>query len=170
MILGVPIMRKCSSLLDDVKIPLRIFVRKKHMPTPENPIYINTFDCDGVVAIEINTPFKRIIGLRPEPNDIIITGRSFEERPETERMLAKRSINNRVCYSGLRFEEKTRQASGEHKARTIKQLQAEGYTVVCHFEDDEVQAKVIRNDCPEVHVILLVHDLTEKENVRHDEE
>lgn len=125
---------------------------------------IRTFDCDGVVYIN-----PEIGGLRPEPNDVIITGRSFEERPETERMLALRSINNQVFYNSLPFDEKTRESSGEHKARTIKVLQTSGITITAHFEDDPVQAAVIRRECPDVPIIMIIHNLTELENVRHDE-
>jgi hypothetical protein len=125
---------------------------------------INSYDCDGVVFFNKNVP-----GLRPEPNDVIITGRSYEERPETERMLAKRSINNQVFYNPLKFDDKTRESSGRHKAYTIKDLQAQGYEMVIHWEDDPIQADIIKQLCPEVNVILLTHDLTNKENVRHDD-
>lgn len=127
-------------------------------------VNINSYDCDGVVTFN-----SQLAGLRPEPNDVIITGRSYEERPETEWMLAKRSINNEVFYNPLKFDHKTRESSGRHKALTINELRTRGYNVICHYEDDEVQADIIKKECPEVHVILLVHDLTEKENVRHDE-
>lgn len=122
---------------------------------------IRTFDCDGVVFIN-----KAIGGLRPEPNDVIITGRSYEEIPETVKMLEKRCIYNQVFYNPLKFEQKTRESSGVHKAGTIKWLEKQGYNVLCHFEDDEVQAAVIRKECPDVPIIMIMHDLTEKENVR----
>jgi len=125
---------------------------------------INSYDCDGVVFFN-----KDIPGLRPEPIDVIITGRSFEERPETERMLAKRSINNQVFYNPLKFDDKTRESSGRHKAYTIKDLQAQGYIIVNHIEDDIIQADIIKELCPEVNIILLTHDLSNKENVRHDD-
>ena len=125
---------------------------------------INTYDCDGVVFIN-----KDVVGVYPGPRDIIITGRSFEEKPETEAMLFERRIFNLVIYNNLKYDEKTRGSSGEHKAMTIKSLQRAGYTVVAHYEDDEVQAKVITEACPEVHVVMLVHDLTNKENCRHTE-
>lgn len=98
-------------------------------------------------------------GLRPEPNDMIITGRSFEERPETERMLAKRSINNQVFYNPLKFEHKTRESSGRHKAFTIKELQSKGYIVICHFSSDKVQAKIIKKECPEVSVKIILEQI-----------
>jgi len=125
---------------------------------------IRTFDCDGVIYMN-----KEVGGLRPEPNDVIITGRSYEERPETEKMLAARSINNAVYYNPLKFEEKTRASSGKHKANIIGQLQLEGYEILFHIDDDAIQADVIRQYCPDVPVVLVVHDFTEKENVRHVE-
>jgi len=123
---------------------------------------INTFDIDGVIYIN-----KDVGGIYPGPRDVIITGRSFEEKPETELMLLRRGIYNRVMYNKLKFDEKSRESSGHHKAQCIKELQASGYEVLCHFEDDEDQAKAIISACPEVHVVMVVHDLTEKENVRH---
>lgn len=134
------------------------------MKSPQNSIYkkIRTFDIDGVVLIN-----KEIGGLRPDQDDVIITGRSFEEREETEAMLARRGITNKVMFNDLPYDEKTRESSGYHKAECIKALFSAGYTVTAHFEDDEIQAAVIRQECKDVPVIMVVHDLTEKENVRH---
>ena len=56
------------------------------------------FDCDGVITI----------GLYPGPNGIIITGRSYEEMPETIKMLDKMGIRNPVYFNPLKFSEKTR--------------------------------------------------------------
>lgn len=128
-------------------------------------IPINTFDCDGVVQIN-----KDIGGVYPGPKDVIITGRSYQEKPETDAMLLRRGIGNKVFYNQLAFDKKTRESSGEHKANTIKYLQKRGYKVKAHFEDDTIQAKIIAEKCPEIKVILLVHNLTELENVRHLDE
>ena len=84
----------------------------------------------------------------------------------TKYMLAKRGITNKVMFNDLPFDEKTRESSGEHKANCIKALFSAGYVVTAHFEDDDVQANVIRKECPDVPVIMIVHDLTEKENKR----
>jgi hypothetical protein len=111
---------------------------------------------------------KEVGGIHPGPDDIIITGRSFEEVRETKRMLLARGITNRVFFNRAKFDEKTRESSGLHKAETIKKLQKRGYTIMCHFEDDEIQAAVIRRECPGVAVVMVVHDLTNKENVRHE--
>ena len=125
---------------------------------------IRTFDIDGVIAIN-----KVIGGLRPDPDDVIITGRSFEEREETTVMLHRRGIMNKVMFNDQPFTEKTRESSGMHKANCIKALFSAGYNVTAHFEDDEIQSKVINQECPEVPVIMVVHDLSNKENVRHYE-
>ena len=61
---------------------------------------IRTFDIDGVIMIN-----KEIKGLRPDDGDVIITGRSFEEREETEAMLFKRGITNKVMFNDLSFDD-----------------------------------------------------------------
>lgn len=137
--------------------------KAKNVSPRERKYQINTFDIDGVIYIS-----KEVGGIHPGPDDIIITGRSFQEMPETYRMLYGREIYNRVFFNRARFEDKTRESSGLHKAETIKRLQKMGYKIMCHFEDDEIQAAVIKERCPDVSVVMVVHDLTNKENVRHE--
>ena len=120
---------------------------------------VNSFDLDGVIYLG---PGRT--GVFPGPDDIIITGRSWEEALETDRMLSDRGINNEVYYNPLKYNQKTRETSGEHKARVIT---AKGVEI--HFEDDEVQAEVIRKRCPNCTVVLLCHNLTNKENQRQEE-
>lgn len=124
--------------------------------------HINTFDIDGVIFVN-----EDIGGVYPGVNDVIITGRSAEEKAETERMLLKRKIRNKVYFNPLPFDQKTRRSSGEHKAAVLNRLLAEGYVIGCHFEDDEIQIAAINELCPQVPVIHLVHTLTNKENIRH---
>jgi hypothetical protein len=126
---------------------------------------IRTFDIDGVIYLN-----KDIPGLRPEPNDFIITGRSFEEEVETKKMLERRQIHNIVFFNPLPFDEKTRITSGQHKGHTLNKLKEEGHQIIYHIEDDEVQIQEIKKIAPWVTILHLVHDLTEKENVRHVEE
>lgn len=123
---------------------------------------INSYDIDGVCYIS-----PEFDGIYPGPKDVIITGRSLEEAPETIVMLRKRGIWNEIYYNPLPFVQKTRVSSGEHKARILNLLHSQGTLIGCHFEDDEVQIEVINRLCPRVHVVHLVHDLTNKENVRH---
>ena len=58
---------------------------------------VNCFDCDGVITI----------GIRPAKDDIIVTGRSVDERPETEKFMKENGINNKIFFNPLRFNEKT---------------------------------------------------------------
>ena len=113
---------------------------------------MNGFDIDGVISI----------GIYPGPNDIIITGRSYEEREETIAFLRGRGIMNDVYFNPLPFAEKTRHKSGIHKAWTILRLNP-----VIFFEDDPIQWQIIEYLCPDVKVVKVKHNLTNKENVRH---
>ena len=123
---------------------------------------MNTFDIDGVIYIR-----KGLMGVRPGPKDFIITGRSFEEEKETIDMLESHGIYNRVYFNPLKFDEKTRESSGAHKAKTLNSLKEQGYDIQVHFEDDPVQIAVIKKLAPWVAIVHLDHDLTYKENMRH---
>lgn len=123
---------------------------------------INTWDFDGVVFMGWDKP-----GIRPNPNDVIITGRSFEELKETYEFLNDRDMKNVVYFNPLTFDKKTRESSGYHKAKTIKDLQSKGTKIFSHYDDDEIQIDIIRKECPDINVIHVKHNLIEKENVRH---
>lgn len=125
---------------------------------------MNSFDIDGVIYIN-----KDIIGVYPGPDDVIITGRSFEEFEETEKMLEHRGIKNLVFYNPLPFDQKSRITSGVHKAITLNKLRDEGKDIKVHFEDDPIQIDQIKKIAPWVNIVYLQHDLTNKENVRHIE-
>lgn len=124
---------------------------------------INTYDIDGVINMGAD-----YMGLRPGPNDIIITGRSEDEADYTMKWLADNGIHNIVCFNPIKFEDKTRDSSGHHKASVINELiDKYNVNVGLHFEDDPVQADIIERLCPRVKVVRIVHDLVEKENVWH---
>jgi hypothetical protein len=123
----------------------------------------NSFDIDGVIFM------GDYGGVYPGPDDIIITGRSKEEKPETEAMLKSKGITNKVYYNSTPFDQKTREGSGRHKGQTLFYLeQGTGMRFGIHYEDDPVQAEIIRKMMPHINVVLLQHDLVEKENVRHE--
>lgn len=127
---------------------------------------MNSFDIDGVIVLE-----EGLIGVHPGPKDVIITGRSVEEYAATRRQLDAAGIHNPIFFNPLRFENKTRATSGSHKARTLLMLHHSGYTINVHFEDDEIQAKIIEEalkGLTPTTVVRLVHDLTNKENVWHN--
>lgn len=124
---------------------------------------INTFDIDGVINL------GEFDGIYPGPHDIIITGRSFEEEPETKAMLSRKGITNKVYFNPIAFNDKSRFTSGVHKGRIILKLIDEGYKHGVHFEDDDVQIRAIKLIVPRVRIVHVVSDLVEKENVRHYE-
>lgn len=126
--------------------------------------HLNSWDIDGVIFMG-----KGYRGLKPAPRDIIITGRSWEEETETTAMLRHFGIlHNKIYFNPLPFDQKTRESSGEHKAKVLNTLKGYGENVEIHFEDDPVQAKIIRALAPHVQVVEIVHNLVEKENVRHE--
>lgn len=124
---------------------------------------INTFDIDGVIYM------GRYGGVYPGPDDIIITGRSKEEEKETREMLEFKGITNDLYMNPLPYGQKSRKSSGQHKGRTMFYLEEMGYKIGVHFEDDPIQAEEIKKIMPHVNVVLLQHDLVEKENVRRDD-
>jgi hypothetical protein len=124
---------------------------------------INTFDIDGVIYM------GKYGGVYPGPDDIIITGRSKEEEAETLEMLRYKGINNTVHMNPLPYSQKSRKSSGQHKGRTLYYLEEIGYRIGIHFEDDPIQAEEIKKMMPHINIVLLQHDLVEKENVRRDD-
>ena len=122
---------------------------------------INTYDIDGVINL------GDYDGLYPGEHDIIITGRSFEEAPETYKMLLQKKIHNQVWFNPLKFYEKTRETSGQHKGNIIKWIIDQGYKHGVHFEDDEIQIEEIKKIVPDVRIVHVVSNLVDKENVRH---
>ena len=118
---------------------------------------INSFDIDGVIYMG-----DAFTGVFPGPDDVIITGRSFEESDVTTNMLTSRGIHNKVYMNPLKFDEKTRRSSGQHKGRTLFYLGQMGYHFGIHFEDDPIQAAEIRKIMPDINIVMLDHDLTEK--------
>ena len=118
---------------------------------------VNGFDIDGVIHWG-----NGVCGVRPGPNDVIITGRSHQEEPETLAFLRKHGITNKVYFNPLPFKVKTRETSGIHKARTLRWLkEIKTIDVQFFFEDDEVQKAEIEKDW-NGKVIHVSHDFTEK--------
>lgn len=111
---------------------------------------MRSFDIDGVITL----------GISPRPGDVIITGRSIEESTETLEMLRDYGIPNIVYFNPLPYEQKTREASGHWKARVIAAIGVER-----HFEDDPIQAEIVRAKNPDVEVIMV----TAPEELQHFE-
>ena len=119
---------------------------------------INTYDIDGVISI----------GITPRPEDIIITGRSYQEASETYKMLHERGIFNVVYFQPLKYEDTSRQSSGIWKGKVLKELLENGIIIEKHFEDDEIQKEEIEK-LVDIPVVLLRHNLTNKEKEHHFE-
>lgn len=123
---------------------------------------MNSYDIDGVINL------GEYVGIKPREDDIIVTGRSlYEESEYTLEWLKSVGIFNKTFLNPVFFKDKTRENSGEHKAATLNYLLDCGYDIGVHFEDDEVQAEIISTKCPRVRVVLLQHDLVDKENKWH---
>lgn len=124
------------------------------------------FDCDGVLSIPV-IGYSRI---QPRVDDVIITGRSYEESEETLKYLRSNGIFNIVYFNPIKFKNKSRHSSGVHKANIIKKLKRIGLVDVEYFwEDDSIQIDVIKSECPEINIINIRHDLVEEGNVRRNE-
>ena len=118
---------------------------------------INSFDIDGVIYMG-----DAFTGVFPGPDDVIITGRSRDDEGEiTTSMLTNRGIYNKVYMNPLKFDEKSKVTSGQHKGRTLFYLEQMGYRFGIHFEDDPIQAEEIRKIMPSINIVMLQHDLTE---------
>lgn len=122
---------------------------------------MNTFDCDGVITL----------GIYPGKYDVIITGRSFEEADVTLQYLKEKGITNKVYFNPLKFDEKTRESSGLHKANIINGLIEQGADIKFHIEDDEIQIEAIKANLKyPVHIIHVDHGgYINMENVSHEE-
>lgn len=130
---------------------------------------VNGFDIDGVIHLG-----NSICGIRPGPEDVIITGRSQQEEAETLAFLRRNGINNVVFFNQVPYERKTRASSGQHKAKTIVELAKLGIQVGFFYEDDEIQAQEIRKAIDanylETRVIFVDNPYVDKENRRHLED
>ena len=122
------------------------------------------YDIDGVLNLD-----EYGLGLRPSSvEDVIITGRSFEEEVETRAFLELHGIGNKVYFNPRGFDDKTRKTSGEHKGITLNSLRDAGHDIKIFYEDDEIQIKEIQALCPWIQIIHVKSNLVEKENVKRD--
>jgi len=114
---------------------------------------INTFDFDGVIYMGTS-----LTGVRPCEDDIIITGRPYEEAKFVFDVLAERDINNYVFFNPVPRSDTlySRKTSGHHKAKVLLMLRKQ-YNVGVHFEDDRVQSKVILEQIPDLQIIHIDH-------------
>lgn len=114
---------------------------------------IQSYDIDGVIYMG-----EDLNGLTPRPGDVIITGRSYQQSAETLRMLHGRGIYNTVFFNPLprKHKDYCREASGRHKANVLNSIRLAGTEVSAHYEDDPIQAKMIKDHGPENMKIIMV--------------
>ena len=112
---------------------------------------INSFDIDGVIYLGEDR-----IGLHPRHQDIIVTGRTLHDSKKTYDMLADRGITATLYLNPFPGERSPRETSGEHKARILRnQIDWGLNNIQNHYEDDPVQAEIIRKAVPEINVIMV---------------
>lgn len=121
---------------------------------------MNSYDIDGVIYLGEGRK-----GLLPRSEDVIISGRSCEEYLITMAQFDALDIPEEcpVYLAPWKIPHKTRRLSGLHKANTLNMLIGQqGKNIQIHFEDDPVQADIIRQFVPSVEVVMITHNLTEK--------
>ena len=138
---------------------LRELVNKQSVPDSEETVItkqnkafqkygpkklINGYDFDGVITA----------GLIPREHDVIITGRSFCMAKETYEILNDLGIKNPVYFNPQHRGDSTRESSGEWKSLMISKLLIDKF-----FEDDPVQANVIKKNNPNVTLVYIISDV-----------
>ena len=88
------------------------------------------YDLDGCITI----------GIKPERDGVIITGRSYERAPETYEYLRSKGIFNVVYFNPVEYFEQTLENSAKWKAKIIEIFKIEEF-----IEDDPRQAKIIKS-------------------------
>tara|TARA_R110002167_G_scaffold220289_1_gene424879 strand:+ start:723 stop:1145 length:423 start_codon:yes stop_codon:yes gene_type:complete len=125
----------------------------------DSNVKINGYDFDGVVSIGINPMNKK---------DVIITGRCIDEQEHVRGILEERGITNEVYFNPMTLAERgnhtveARTFSGNHKAKTIKQLKEAGITVFRFFEDDKIQYDIIKENHEKIDIVHIVSNLVTK--------
>jgi hypothetical protein len=112
---------------------------------------ISSFDIDGVLYLG-----KEYSAIKPNPDDIIITGRSIEESKKTLDFLHSRGIYNQVYFNPVPCSEKTREKSGKWKADCLRMLINSGLDIALHFEDDPIQWAILEECVPEVSLVKVI--------------
>jgi len=107
---------------------------------------INVYDFDGVTSI----------GVTPRIGDIIVTGRCFDECDVVFNYLKNYGLQDKipVYFNPIQYATRgqgtdfSRTKSGQHKARIVKSLIENGVSIGYFFEDDPIQAAIIKEENP----------------------
>lgn len=119
---------------------------------------MNGFDFDGVISI----------GIHPGPYDVIITGRTLEEKEHVQDILKSRGIDCPIYFNPVTLEfrgtgtDHSRRCSGKHKGHTLLSFKLKNNPIDVFFEDDEVQIEEILKLVPDQKIAHIVSDLVIK--------
>lgn len=96
---------------------------------------MNVFDFDGVVSV----------GIHPGPDDVIVTGRGYDEAAYVYGRLRSLGVLPVAVYFNpmTKAMGRSREQSGSHKAGIIRHLASYGNRIGVLFEDDEVQKNAV---------------------------
>lgn len=98
------------------------------------------YDLDGIITK----------GIVPERDAIIITGRSFEEAPETYKYLHNKGIFNAVYFLPEKFENKDIDLAGKWKGVMVFACSVKEF-----YEDSSIQAGYIKLANPDCIIHLI---------------
>ena len=128
-------------------------------PIAEQMKPINMYDFDGVVSIGVNPSSSE---------DVIVTGRCRDESEYVFSILRQRGIKNAVYFNPLTLQargfntEFSRKHSGVHKANIISMFKKANVRIKAFFEDDQLQAAIIKANHEDLEIVLLDHNLVNK--------
>lgn len=114
---------------------------------------VKAYDFDGVVSEGIHIPRWQ--------HDIIISGRTFQESAVIYDKMEELGIKNAVYFNPIHYKDRgdhtvsARTSSGTHKAAIISMLFANKVNLVEFFEDDFIQADIIKEAHPTLKITLV---------------
>lgn len=116
-------------------------------------------DLDGVVKI------NNKLGIRPTNNDIIVTGRCFDEYKIVMKFLRRFNIDIPVYFNPISIHQRgthtkqSRICSGLHKSRIIKAFIDNNVQIDSILEDDPIQRSLIKYSLPKhlQHLVIKIN-------------
>lgn len=114
---------------------------------------VRMYDFDGVVSEGIHYPLSY--------HDVIITGRTFQESKVVYDKMKELGISNAVYFNPIHLKDRgnhsiaARTSSGNHKATIISLLKANKVNIIEFFEDDQLQADIIKATHTELKINLI---------------
>ena len=114
---------------------------------------IKSYDFDGVIY----SPSYLELMIRPTSNDdVIITGRTYEEAYLVLPWLKNKDIYCNVFFNPISLSENNRELSALHKVNIINKLLKNQFKLIGHYEDDPFQYDILKQKLPDDFPIILV--------------